>query len=100
MSLLENFTKASVETYTKSISYAEKIPTGLTVSSVAVSSIDLQDGESASVATAAAGDGVAVEFTVTGGVDGHEYLITLTSTLSDGTIISDQITMSVIDRAS
>lgn len=100
MSVLETFEKSAVETYTKQINYTDKIPAGLTVASVAVSSIDLLDGSTASVVSAGAGSGASALFTVTGGTDGHEYLLTITSTLSGGTIISDQLILKVINRAS
>lgn len=98
---LQTFTKHSAEAYTKAIDYSDRLPSGTTIASVACSALDLGDGSSAAVVSGVGSvtGGTVANFAVTGGTDGHTYIITITSTLAAaaGTLV-DQIVMFVSDR--
>jgi len=102
---IHTFTKHSVETYSKTFAFADRLPSGVTVSSAAVSSaIDLLDntsyatGGSAIVGTPTDDNSTNVTLLFKQGTDGHDYLITLATTLSDSAVLVDQVIMSVRDR--
>lgn len=101
MELVDVFSKHSTEAYGKFINYGGRIADGITLVSVAASAIDMQDGSSAAVVqpTGSVSGYVAIYY-IEGGVDGHDYLITITSTPSAGGPYVDQVKMSVVDRAS
>jgi hypothetical protein len=99
MAVIETFEKHSTETYSKAVSYAERLPSGATPSSASVAAIDLLDGSTAgSVVGSTAVTSTTATFAITGGTDGHDYLITLQTTLSNANVLTDQVVMRVRDR--
>lgn len=99
MELLEAFDKHSSESYTKAIDYADRLPSGTSISSVSVSAIDLSNGTSApSVVGSGSVSGTSALVPVLGGTDGHSYLITATLTLSNANTLVGQLEMRIVDR--
>lgn len=101
MELLESFSKHSAEAYTKAIDYSDRLPSGATISSVALSAIDLETGASAgSVVGSGSYSGSTALVPVQAGTDGKSYLITATLTLSNSNVLVGQLKMTIEDRLS
>ena len=104
MGLIHRFSKHSTEQYSKTISYIDRLPTGATVSSAAVGeATDLLDGASyAAGGTAVVGTPstttTSTALLFKNGTDGHVYLVTVKSTLSDASVLVDTVIMTVQDR--
>lgn len=98
MAILDKeFTKRSNETYSREVTYVDRLPSGATITGVSASAVDLADNSSASVLGSPGYSGSSALIPVQGGTDGHNYLITFVVTLSNGNVISDQIQMNVRD---
>lgn len=94
--LLETFPKTPAETYTKAIDYTDRLPTGATPSAVSLAAVDMLDNSSAAgVVGSGSASGNTSLVPITGGTDGHDYLLTFTTTLSNGNVLEDHCVMQV-----
>lgn len=82
--------------------YTNKLPTGATVSSGTVAAVDLVDNSSASstvlASTTATISGAQARVKVQAGTNGRSYIVTFTTTLSNGDILEDDVRMDVKSR--
>ena len=99
--LAGTFTKHSAADYTTGINYTSRIPSGVSVSSATLSAHDLLDGADVSPSvlgnTSATISNNTVQINAQAGVDGHDYLITVTTILSNADKVVDQLIMHVRD---
>lgn len=92
------FDKQPGESYPIAIEYENKLPSGTTLSSGAVSArllpaLTLDNSVLAS--TTATLDSTRLKVKVQAGTDGNNYKITFLATLSDSSVLEDDITMRV-----
>lgn len=96
---IEVFEKsAAAERVPKSIDYADRMPSGATLSSCTVSAVILPAGtadNSVISSTTATVSGTAASVFVRAGVAGFRYAIRFTATLSDTTVLPDELLMIV-----
>ena len=94
-------TKQPSENYPLALQYYGNLPVGTSLSSAALSAIDLLDDSDATniVLASPTGtiSGTQVLFRVQGGATGKNYKITCLATLSDGSILEDEITLTVTE---
>lgn len=99
---MESFPKQPAEAYTIAMDYTNKLPTGATVSSGTVAAVDLVDNSSASstvlASTTATISGAQARVKVQAGTNGRSYIVTFTTTLSNGDILEDDVRMDVKSR--
>jgi len=100
--IFHQFTKHSTETYTKTINFTDRLPTGAAVSSAAVhEAIDLQDGSDVSSSLIAglsvSSPNVSIPFKAAG-TDGHVYLVTIKTTLDNSNVLTDVLRVKIVDR--
>lgn len=91
--LLEDVVKPPSSTYTKEIDHTAELPVGATPSAVATTAVDILDNSDAT-ATVLGGTSVSGNyslFVLTGGIDGRSYLVTITTTLSNGNTLQHQL---------
>ena len=93
------FSKQPAEKYTIAIEFADRLPTGRTISSAAITATIISSG---AVATSTVIDtptatisGTQVQFTVKGGATTVDYKLTATVTLDNGHILEEDVTMKV-----
>lgn len=94
------FLKQPTETVTHAFSYVAALPIDATsLSSATLSAIDLDTGADATSDVLSSTTGeistLKVLFTVTGGEDGNNYKITISTALNNGDTIEDDVLMKV-----
>jgi hypothetical protein len=96
---IDEFVKHPSEIIVKTVSYSDRLPSGVTVSSATIAAKDLHDASNVSStvlgSTSGSTTSSATSFTAKAGTDGRDYLITVSSTLSDTEKFVDQILMHV-----
>lgn len=100
MALCGTFQKQVGESYNVEIDYTGRLPSGLTIASGTVSAIDMatQTDKSSLVlasTTATILGGLKAQAGVMSGIDKTDYRIEFILTLSDGSIIIDELMMEV-----
>lgn len=92
------FRKQPSETYPIAIDYTNRLPEGLTLSSGTVAALNVQTNLTDNTvlsSTTGTVSGSKLRAKVQAGVNGSDYKITFTATLSDSSILEDDITMQV-----
>jgi len=90
--------KQPAERRTRTIDFAAKIPTAVTISGATVALVDAETSESLNsllASTTGTVSGTTVSFVVLGGTDGRNYKITVTATLSSGDILTADVLLAV-----
>lgn len=94
-------TKQSAERRTRSIDFADKIPTSVTLSSATAVAIVAATGEVVTGSLLASGtcsiSGTNASLVILGGSNGVDYKITVTATLSSSDILTADIILRVKD---
>lgn len=93
---MQVFQKKPGENWPIQFDYTSRLPAGTTVSSGSCAAVDKKTGDTAAVITG----GVTITTTsakirVTGGADKHDYIITMSVTLSDSSVLIDEAEMQV-----
>ncbi len=99
--LLESFNKQPGENFPFAVDFAGLLPTGTTISSVAVSAKNLTTNavDNSVIDNAVGGvSGTSAVARVKAGTDGVTYKITFSVTLSDGSVLEEDVLMVVADR--
>ena len=93
---VQYFAKSPGENYPITFDYNGKLPSGLTVASGSCTASDKRTRLAAAVTTGGvATTPTAAQIRVTAGTAGADYVITMSVTLSDGSILIDQVEMQV-----
>jgi hypothetical protein len=96
------FFKQSAEIFPLGVNLVDILPSGTSISSVALSAIDLADSsdQTATVweSTTGSTSGTQALGRVRAGTHGHKYKLTFRVTLNSGDILEEDITMIVMDR--
>lgn len=96
---MEIFRKTAAEIYPVTIDFTNRLPTGTTVASGSGSARNMRTDASASsvfVSTNLTVTDTTAKGVVTGGSVGDDYEMTFTATLSDGSVLVEQLLMRVI----
>jgi hypothetical protein len=96
----ETFTKQPSEKYAIGFDYTDRLPTGRSVSTAAVSAIIISSGADATSTVidtpTATISGSQVQFTIKAGTTAVDYKITVVPTLDNGHTFEDDLTMKVL----
>lgn len=101
MSLVSVFKKHSSDEWTQGVDFTDKLPASATLSTASVvEARDMLTGTSVSGVVTGVADvsGSVVRVAITGGVDAHDYLITVKGTLNTGEDLVSTFIMQVRDR--
>jgi hypothetical protein len=100
--LLETVEKQPAENFPFAVNFSKSLPAGATLSSVALSAVNVADDSDAtatvltsSIGTVVGGSAVA---RLRAGDDGETYKVTYLATLSDGSVLEEDILLVATDR--
>jgi hypothetical protein len=98
--MLQSFIKQPAEILPVTIDFTTRLPSGATISSATLSAIDLSDNSSVSatiwVSTTGSVSGAKVTGKARNGTTEKIYKLTFTLTLSDGSVLEEDLEMNVI----
>lgn len=92
------FQKQVLESYPIAIEYVNRLPSGTSLASAAVAAYQLPDGtldNTVTSSTTGTVSGTQVKIRVQAGTHGKDYKLTVLATLSDGSILEDDVLMQV-----
>ena len=98
MSYIGDFEKQPGESYTITVDYTGKLPSGAEVDSGTVAAVVVQSGDtdnSVLSSTTATTTTTSAAIKVTGGTDGEDYKVTFTTTLDNTDVLEDDVLMRV-----
>jgi hypothetical protein len=99
--LLESFNKQPSENYVIALELSERLPSGVSILSSTVSAINYETGavdNSVIDSLTAVIVGTQAKVRVKAGTSGTTYKLTFVLTLSDGSILEEDLLMSVLER--
>ena len=95
-----DFIKQPAEKFPISIDFTNRLPSGLTISTVTLAALDLSTNSDVTTTifggTSGTVSGNKATGTVRAGTNGHAYKLTITATLSDSSILEEDLNMSVV----